>query len=160
MSSIGPRAQSASDLLPLTGHAREDDVAAWRGTTPVTMRALLDDVARTAAVLPEASHVLNLCAGRYRFAVAYLAAHAVRRENPRKGPRTAAVTIALLVLLAVPMKASIEAIEARTTDANPTGSGEQYSAYLRVHSAGVRYEAAATNPLSIVGLIANDGRSR
>jgi acyl-coenzyme A synthetase/AMP-(fatty) acid ligase len=74
MSSIGPRAQSASELLPLLGHAREDDVAAWRGATPITMRALLDDVARTAAALPDASHVLNLCADRYRFAVVFLAA--------------------------------------------------------------------------------------
>lgn len=74
MSSIGPRAQSASELLPLLGHADAGDIAAWRGTTPVTMRALLDDVARTAAALPEASHILNLCADRYRFAVVYLAA--------------------------------------------------------------------------------------
>jgi acyl-coenzyme A synthetase/AMP-(fatty) acid ligase len=74
MSSIGPRAQSASELLPLTGHASEGDVAAWRGKTPVSMRELLDDVARTAAALPDASHMLNLCADRYRFAVVYLAA--------------------------------------------------------------------------------------
>jgi 4-amino-4-deoxy-L-arabinose transferase-like glycosyltransferase len=94
----------------------------------------------------------------FGIAVAYLVAHAVRLDGGRTGPRTAAVSIALLVLLAVPTKASIEAIEARTTDANPTGSGEQYSTYLRVRSAGARYEAAATNPLSIVGLIASDGR--
>ena len=74
MSSLGPRAQSASELLPLTGHGAEGDVAAWRGSAPVTMRALLDDVARTATALPAASHLLNLCADRYRFAVVFLAA--------------------------------------------------------------------------------------
>jgi acyl-coenzyme A synthetase/AMP-(fatty) acid ligase len=74
MSSIGPRAQSASELLPLVGHAGEAEIAAWRGSTPVTMRDLLDDVARTAAALPDASHMLNLCADRYRFAVVFLAA--------------------------------------------------------------------------------------
>ncbi len=74
MSSIGPRAHATSELLPLLGHAQETAIAAWRGASPVTVRELLDDVARTAAALPAASHVINLCAGRYRFAVTYLAA--------------------------------------------------------------------------------------
>ena len=74
MSSLGPRAHAASELLPLLGHRDENAVAAWRGASPVTMREMLDDVARTAAALPRASHVLNLCTDRYRFAVAYLAA--------------------------------------------------------------------------------------
>jgi acyl-coenzyme A synthetase/AMP-(fatty) acid ligase len=74
MSSIGPRAQAASELLPLLGHAQDTAIAAWRGASPVTVRELLDDVARAAAALPAASHILNLCADRYHFAVAYLAA--------------------------------------------------------------------------------------
>ena len=73
MSSPGPRPQSR-ELMPLVGHARPDAIAAFRGAEPVTAGALLADVARTAAALPEASHVLNLCADRYRFAVLLLAA--------------------------------------------------------------------------------------
>jgi len=74
MSSPGPRPQSHGELMPLVGHARPDAIAAFRGTAPVTAGALLAEVAKTAAALPEASHVLNLCADRYRFAVTLLAA--------------------------------------------------------------------------------------
>src|SRR5512142_2211797 len=74
MSSIGPRPHSAADRLPLLGHPRMDAIAAFRGALPVTARELLDDIARTAAALPDASHLLNLCADRYRFAVVLLAA--------------------------------------------------------------------------------------
>lgn len=74
MSSIGPRPHSAAGRIPLVGHDRPDAIAAFRGGTPVTARELLRDVACTAAKLPDASHVLNLCADRYRFAVVLLAA--------------------------------------------------------------------------------------
>jgi acyl-coenzyme A synthetase/AMP-(fatty) acid ligase len=60
--------------MPLVGHGGAEAIAAFRGATPVTAGALLAEVARTAASLPEASHVLNLCADRYRFAVTLLAA--------------------------------------------------------------------------------------
>lgn len=60
--------------MPLVGHRDPEAIAAFRGAMPVTAGALLADVARTAAALPEASHVLNLCADRYRFAVTLLAA--------------------------------------------------------------------------------------
>ena len=73
MSSIAPR-RSASELLPLSGHARGEEIAAYRGATPVTAALFVQDVRRTAAALPEASHVLNFCADRYRFAVALGAA--------------------------------------------------------------------------------------
>lgn len=76
-------------------------------------------------------------------------------RQPVRAPALAAL---LLVALAAPARASIEEIESRTSDANPTGSGDQYSAYLRAHRDGARYEAAATNPLAVVGLIANDGQ--
>ena len=75
--------------------------------------------------------------------------------RPARAPALAAL---LLVALAAPARASIEEIEARTSDANPTGSGGQYSAYLRAHRDGARYEAAATNPLAVVGLIVQDGQ--
>jgi acyl-coenzyme A synthetase/AMP-(fatty) acid ligase len=74
MSSIGPRPHSASDLLALVGHTRGDAIAAFRAGAPVTVAELLRDVANTVASLPDASHVLNLCTDRYRFAVVFLAA--------------------------------------------------------------------------------------
>jgi acyl-coenzyme A synthetase/AMP-(fatty) acid ligase len=74
MSSPGPRPQPHGELMPLVGHAQPEAIAAFRGATPITAAALLADVARTAAALPDASHVLNLCADRYRFAVTLLAA--------------------------------------------------------------------------------------
>lgn len=74
MSSPGRRPESSSELLPLLGHRSGDAIAAFRGARPVTADALLAEVARAAAALPDASHVLNLCADRHRFAVMLLAA--------------------------------------------------------------------------------------
>ena len=74
MSSIGTRPRSGGELLPLIGHDSRDAIAAWREGRAITAGELLAEVARTAAALPEASHVLNLCADRYRFAVTLLAA--------------------------------------------------------------------------------------
>jgi 4-amino-4-deoxy-L-arabinose transferase-like glycosyltransferase len=72
--------------------------------------------------------------------------------------RVLALAVVSLALLAAPAEASIDLIEERTSDANPTGSGSQYSAYLRAHRDGARYEAAAANPLAVVGLIAQDAQ--
>lgn len=74
MSLIGARLRSSSGLLALVGHDRADAIAAWRAGRPITVGELLRDVARAAAALPEAAHVLNLCSDRYRFAVMLLAA--------------------------------------------------------------------------------------
>jgi 4-amino-4-deoxy-L-arabinose transferase-like glycosyltransferase len=63
---------------------------------------------------------------------------------------------ASLALLAIPAMASIDLVKERTSDANPSGSGSQFSAYLRAHRHGARYETAAANPLSVVGLISQD----
>jgi acyl-coenzyme A synthetase/AMP-(fatty) acid ligase len=60
--------------VALIGHASGEAIAAWRGARAVSARELLRDVAHAAAALPEATHVLNLCADRYRFAVMLLAA--------------------------------------------------------------------------------------
>ena len=49
-------------------------MAAWRAGRPISAGELLRDVAHAAAALPEASHLLNLCSDRYRFAVTLLAA--------------------------------------------------------------------------------------
>ncbi len=75
-------------------------------------------------------------------------------------PRLRAVLLVVvsLALLATPAEASIDLVEERSSDANPTGSGSQYSAYLRADRHGAAYEAAAANPLAVVGLIAQDGQ--
>jgi 4-amino-4-deoxy-L-arabinose transferase-like glycosyltransferase len=72
--------------------------------------------------------------------------------------RLALLAVVSLALLAAPAEASIDLVEERTSDANPTGSGSQFSSYLRAHRHGSRYEAAAANPLSVVGLIAQDAQ--
>jgi acyl-coenzyme A synthetase/AMP-(fatty) acid ligase len=64
----------ADERLPLVGHRNPDALAAWRRGTAVTAGRLLADVRCAAAALPERSHVLNCCADRYCFAVAFLAA--------------------------------------------------------------------------------------
>lgn len=73
MSSPGPRTRTPLPRYPLVGHA-PGAVAAYRRGVPVSTETLLRDVAAAANALPEASHVLNLCADRYRFAVTLLAA--------------------------------------------------------------------------------------
>jgi 4-amino-4-deoxy-L-arabinose transferase-like glycosyltransferase len=85
-------------------------------------------------------------------------AYLLRRSAGTPGLRVALLAIVSLALLAGPAEASIDLVEERTSDANPTGSGSQYSAYLRVHRHGARYETAAANPLSVVGLIAQDAQ--
>jgi 4-amino-4-deoxy-L-arabinose transferase-like glycosyltransferase len=72
--------------------------------------------------------------------------------------RVALLVVVSLALLAGPAEASVDLVEERTSDANPTGSGSQYSAYLRAHRDGARYETAAANPLAVVGLIAQDAQ--
>jgi hypothetical protein len=68
------------------------------------------------------------------------------------------LAVVSLALLATPAEASIDLVEERSSDANPTGSGSQYSAYLRANRHGAAYEVAAANPLAVVGLIAQDGQ--
>jgi 4-amino-4-deoxy-L-arabinose transferase-like glycosyltransferase len=85
-------------------------------------------------------------------------AYLLRRTAGMQRLRVALLAAGSLALLAGPAEASIDLVEERTSDANPTGSGSQYSAYLRAHRDGARYEAAAANPLSVVGLIAQDAQ--
>lgn len=99
------------------------------------------------AVSPALAAILGI-------ATAYLLAHAARA--PRL--RVAFVAVLSLALLAGPAEASVDLVEEHASDANPTGSGSQYSAYLRAHRHGARYETAAANPLAVVGLIAQDAQ--
>jgi 4-amino-4-deoxy-L-arabinose transferase-like glycosyltransferase len=85
-------------------------------------------------------------------------AYLLRRAAGMPRLRVALLAAGSLALLAGPAEASVDLVEERTSDANPTGSGSQYSAYLRTHRDGARYEVAAANPLSVVGLIAQDAQ--
>ena len=68
------RIAEVGDRIALIGHRDPGAIAAWRRGEAVTAGRLLADVQRTAAGLPDRGHVLNLCADRYLFAVALLAA--------------------------------------------------------------------------------------
>jgi 4-amino-4-deoxy-L-arabinose transferase-like glycosyltransferase len=85
-------------------------------------------------------------------------AHLLTRAATAPRVRIALVAALSLGLLAGPAEASVDLVEERTSDANPSGSGSQYGAYLRAHRHGARYETAAANPLAVVGLIAQDGQ--
>jgi len=58
----------------LLAHTDGDAVAAWRRGQRVNASQLLTDVMAAARAMPQSTHVLNLCADRYRFTVALLAA--------------------------------------------------------------------------------------
>jgi acyl-coenzyme A synthetase/AMP-(fatty) acid ligase len=73
MSSM-PRPSAATARLPLIGHRAGSDVVAWRGGEPVAASRFLAEVLQLAQALPAASHVLNGCTDRYRFAVLLCAA--------------------------------------------------------------------------------------
>ena len=68
------RIAEVGDRIALIGHRDPGAIAAWRRGEAVTAGRLLADVQRAAAGLPDRGHVLNLCADRYLFAVALLAA--------------------------------------------------------------------------------------
>ena len=53
--------------------AAADAIAAWRGGAPVTRAMFARHVERTARALPAARWIVNRCANRYHFAVAFLA---------------------------------------------------------------------------------------
>jgi acyl-coenzyme A synthetase/AMP-(fatty) acid ligase len=73
MSSPAPR-RSLAPSQPLIAARTTAQIIATRRGTPVTAAQFMHDVRRTAQALPEGSHVLNFCADRYRFAVAFCAA--------------------------------------------------------------------------------------
>ena len=66
---------------PLVRGYRAGSAFAWREGRRVSVEQFLGDVARLAASLPERSHVLNLCADRYRFTVGLAAALVSRQVN-------------------------------------------------------------------------------
>ena len=61
-------------MRPIIAAAGGDEVVAWRAGRAVRAGAFLAEVRQVADGLPPGRHVLNLCADRYRFAVALCAA--------------------------------------------------------------------------------------
>lgn len=60
--------------IPLIHYGKPGSVLAYRGGLPVSVPQFLHDVAYLAKSLPDKSHILNLCADRYLFAVGFAAA--------------------------------------------------------------------------------------
>ena len=60
--------------LPLITHTDPAALIAYRAQRCITAREFLADVARLTALLPSATHILNVCADRYRFMVGLAAA--------------------------------------------------------------------------------------
>ena len=74
-----------------------------------------------------------------------------------------AMALALVAVLAIPLKADLTAIKDRVSDAGLVGQlpGSQQrplSAYLRAHQGGARYEVAAESATAIGSLIVQDAR--
>jgi 4-amino-4-deoxy-L-arabinose transferase-like glycosyltransferase len=79
------------------------------------------------------------------------------------GSRARLLAVPLTALLAIPLVASVEAIDQKTSDAGNVGAinaTEQrvVSLYLRAHQQGARYEVAAGAATSIASLIVQDAR--
>ena len=80
-----------------------------------------------------------------------------RRAAPwARGSLVAAA--ASVVLFAAPVAVSLGLIERNIGDAALTGSGAQYSDYLRAHRAGARYEVASSDVLHVAALIVRDAQ--
>lgn len=60
--------------IPLIRHDQPGSVFAYRCGRPVTAAEFIREVRQLAQHLPDKSHILNLCADRYRFAVGFSAA--------------------------------------------------------------------------------------
>src|SRR3984957_1544160 len=59
----------AMPALPLIAHARPEAVLAYRAGAPISALRFLSEARALADRLPAGTHVLNLCADRYRFSV-------------------------------------------------------------------------------------------
>jgi 4-amino-4-deoxy-L-arabinose transferase-like glycosyltransferase len=77
--------------------------------------------------------------------------------------RQAALLLTLVATLVIPLRASIEAIKLKASDAGNVGALRSdellpLSAYLRAHQGGARYEVAADSPTKIASLVVRDVR--
>ena len=112
----------------------------------------LSDLGTQVCVLATVAALMGLCVAPAR----RILLGARTGANPRL--RLAVLAVVSFALLAAPAEASIDLVEERASDANPSGSGSQFGAYLRAHRDGARYETAAANPLAVLGLIAQDAQ--
>jgi hypothetical protein len=95
-----------------------------------------------------------------------LAALARMRDAPaalRMLLSAGALALALVTVLAIPLKADVTAIETHVTDAGyvgalPAEEQQLTSSYLRAHQRGARYEVAAESATGIGSLIVQDAR--
>lgn len=80
--------EAATDLPLIRGYGA-DAVFAYRRGATISAARFLSDVSQLAVRLPGASHVVNLCADRYRFTVGFAAALSRRQVNllpPNQAP--------------------------------------------------------------------------
>lgn len=85
------------DTLPLLGAADPERTLAWRDGRRVSAGRFLAHVHTVAQVLPQACHVVNLCADRYAFLVGFCAALVRGQTNllpPSRAPQAVADIIA------------------------------------------------------------------
>jgi len=154
---VGERAQALSQRLP----------AAWeRMRLPALLVTLAVVVYYSERLLYGVKPVwwLTLVAAVLAGALALFAG--TSRGIPALGPawKAAGVTaLALVAILAVPLKADFTAIADRISDAGLVGQipgVEQHplSAYLRAHQGGAYYEVAAESATAVGSLIVQDAR--
>lgn len=82
--------------LPLIYGFGADAVFAYRRGTPISAARFLHDVRQLSTRLPEAGHVINLCADRYQFTVGFAAALVRKQVNLLPPNQTPALLEALL----------------------------------------------------------------
>ena len=70
------------DTIALLSHRSPAAIVAYRSGRPITARQFLDDAALVAQRLPNARHVLNVCADRYQFTVGLAACLMSKRIQP------------------------------------------------------------------------------
>ncbi len=86
-----------------------------------------------------------------------------RRSQSARLTRDGALTLTVVALLAIPLRASIEAIKSELSDAGTVGALRTnellpLSKYLRAHQDGARYEVVADSATKIASLIVRDVR--
>jgi 4-amino-4-deoxy-L-arabinose transferase-like glycosyltransferase len=156
---LGARGQvrlgGAGEAHPYT---RDQTSPASRRVAWLAAGALALNAAFALSALGTGNRGAIVCAAASATVVLALCTGPLRRRLVVGRWRSAALALAAVALLAAPADASIHLAEQHASDANPGGSGNQYSAYLRAHQGKAHYEVAATNPLAVVGLIVQDAR--
>jgi acyl-coenzyme A synthetase/AMP-(fatty) acid ligase len=85
------------DTIALLSHTSPAAIVAYRAGRAVTVREFLQDAARAAERLPNATHVLNVCTDRYRFSVGLAACLMSKRVSLLPSTHTPQVIAQLAV---------------------------------------------------------------